>query len=94
MTRIKKLDGAYYWLDGVLYVNTDHPEADALVVDSVLPAINQTAFNRLQELTETNRLLRAECRECADAYQRGYSQGVADAAVGKAERTTDWQSRG
>ena len=94
MVRIKELDGAYYWLDSVLYVNSDHPEADALEANSILPAINQAAFNRLKELTETNRLLRAENRECADAYQRGYTQGVADAAVGKAEKTTDWQPRG
>jgi hypothetical protein len=79
---VPDLDGAYYWLDGVLYFNSDHERAAELRFNEPrLPAINQAAFDRLQELTETNRRMRSELRECADAYQRGYSQGIADAAA-------------
>jgi hypothetical protein len=82
------VDGRYYWLDGVLYVNTDHRLATELTADSPqLPAINQAAFELVRGLTETNRRLRSECREHADAYQRGYTQGIADAAVQVAERS-------
>ena len=66
--RLPNLDGRYYWLDGVLYVNTDYRLATELTADGPqLPAINQAAFDRLQELTEENNRLRSECRECADA---------------------------
>ena len=87
---VPDLDGAYYWLDGVLYANTDHHGAVELIADEPwLPAINQAAFDRLQELTETNRRMRSELRECADAYQRGYTQGLTDAAASVMESATD-----
>jgi hypothetical protein len=87
---LSDLDGRYYWLDGVLYANTDHHGAAELrAAQSLMPAINQAAFDRLQELTETNRRMRSELRECADAYQRGYTQGLADAAASVMESATD-----
>jgi hypothetical protein len=58
---LSDLDGRYYWLDGVLYANTDHPcAAELSAAQPSMPAINQAAFDRLQELT----------RQTADSDQR------------------------
>ena len=87
---LSDLDGRYYCLDGVLYANTDHHGAAELsAAQPSMPAINQAAFDRLQELTETNRRLRSTIREHVDAYQRGYTQGIADAAASVMESATD-----
>jgi predicted secreted protein len=67
-----ELSDSAYLLDDVLYIKLDQPG---------LPAINEAAFLRLQELTEANRLLRALCRESADAYERGYHQALKDSAA-------------
>lgn len=83
-----RLGDACFVVDGIVYINADHPAAATFQADRPdMPAINQIAFKRLLELAEANRRLRATCRESADAYQRGYTQGMADAAAQAAEQT-------
>jgi hypothetical protein len=51
--RLPGLDGRYYWLDGVLYVNTDHRLATELTADG--PQLPCDQSGSIRETTGTDR---------------------------------------